>query len=187
MALLLRTAQQCRFYNHQRKVCQEALSLMTYPNRNSPVVFRNAYTTEAGHNDKAITKILYDGECAICMMEISVLKRFNKRNNLHFVDITLPDYKPSLYNGITYEQAMKEMHVVQGKQVFIKADAIRKMYDSVGLSWLSNFTRLPVIAPFCDKLYVLFAKYRLKRALKHCDTSKCSIKLKALKEEIEGR
>merc|ERR1712227_490236 len=88
-----------------------------------------------------------------------------------------------LYDGVTYEDAMKEMHVIEGDKVYLKADAIRKMYDSVGLKWLSNFTRLPIIAPICDKLYVKFAEYRLNRALKHCDTSRCSTKLKALKLE----
>ena len=84
---------------------------------------------------------------------------------------------------MTYEDAMKEMHVIENDKIYLKADAIRKMYDSVGLRWLSNFTRLPVIAPICDKLYVKFAEYRLNRALKNCDTSRCSIKVKSLKQE----
>ena len=131
------------------------------------------------------TKILYDGECSICRVEINLLQKFASKEHLEYVDITSPNYDPSLYNGVTYEDAMKEMHVIENDKIYLKADAIRKMYDSVGLRWLSNFTRLPVIAPICDKLYIKFAEYRLNRALKNCDTSRCSIKLKSLKQEQE--
>ena len=109
--------------------------------------------------------------------------KFAKKEHLEYVDITSPNYDPKLYNGVTYEEAMKEMHVIENDKIYLKADAIRKMYDSVGLKWLSNFTRLPVIAPICDKLYVKFAEYRLNRALKNCDTSRCSTKLKSLKQD----
>jgi len=143
----------------------------------------NNYSTQSGSEDLKKTKILYDGECSICRVEINLLRKFAKKEHLEYVDITCPSYDPILYNGVTYEDAMKEMHVIEGGKVYLKADAIRKMYDSVGLKWLSNFTRLPIIAPICDKLYVKFAEYRLNRALKHCDTSRCSTKLKALKSE----
>lgn len=187
MTLFFRIASRCSSNAFQRgRLGEQALCLTTLRCNDSFVVPRQCYATNTSHDNQATTKILYDGECAICMLEISVLKRF-KRKNLQYVDISLPDYNPSSFNGITYEQAMKEMHVIQGDNIFVKADAIRKMYDSVGLSWLSNFTRLPLVESICDKLYVKFAKYRLKRAIQHCDTSKCSIKLKTLKEEIEGR
>lgn len=135
------------------------------------------------NDDQSKTKILYDGECSICRVEINLLQKFAKKEHLEYVDITSPDYDPKLYNGVTYEDAMKEMHVIENDKIYLKADAIRKMYDSVGLKWLSNFTRLPVIARICDKLYVKFAEYRLNRALKNCDTSRCSTKLKSLKQD----
>ncbi|XP_050414673.2 uncharacterized protein LOC126828737 [Patella vulgata] len=133
------------------------------------------------------TKILYDGECKICLAEISILRRLPSKKTLEFVDITKEEYKPELYNGITYEDAMKEMHVIANEKVYVKADAIRKMYDEVGLTWLANFTRLPKIAPYWDKLYVKFAQYRLERALKNCDTGSCSVKLKALKGSLHDK
>ncbi|ESO85233.1 hypothetical protein LOTGIDRAFT_69227, partial [Lottia gigantea] len=106
--------------------------------------------------------ILYDGECSICQVEISLLKRLPSRQYVDYVDITKADYKPELYHGVTYEQAMKEMHVISNDKVYVKADAIRKMYEVVGLKWLADFSRRPTIAPYCDKLYIKFAKYRLE-------------------------
>ena len=149
------------------------------------VEHNHQYSSKIDNKGTKTTKILYDGECSICRVEISILRRFAKKENLEYVDITSPNYDPNLYNGITYEQAMKEMHVINDNTVYLKADAIRKMYDSVGLNWISNISRLPIISPFCDKLYVKFAEYRLQRALKNCDSSKCSIKLKALRDSIE--
>ena len=148
---------------------------------------RIEYSTKVQIEQKKGTKILYDGECSICMAEISILRRFFKTKGLEYVDITSPTYDPNLYNGITYEDAMKEMHVIADDKVYLKADAIRKMYDSVGLNWLSSFSRLPVIAPMCDKLYLTFSVYRLQRALKNCDIDRCSIKLKLLKESIDNK
>jgi len=145
----------------------------------------NKHSNTVENENHKKTKILYDGECSICKIEINILRKFAKKEHLEYIDITSPNYDPVLYNGVTYEDAMKEMHVIEDGKVYLRADAIRKMYDSVGLKWLSNFTRLPIIAPICDKLYVKFAEYRLKRALKHCDTSRCSVKLKSLKYEQE--
>ena len=149
------------------------------------VQFERPFSLSDDRRQTSRTKILYDGECSICMVEISVLRRFAKQTGLEYIDITSPDYDPSLHSGISYEEAMKEMHVIVNDKVYLKADAIRKMYDAVGLKWLSNFSRLPIISPICDRLYIIFAKYRLKRALKNCDTSRCSIKLIALKKSIE--
>lgn len=61
--------------------------------------------------------MLYDGECPICVKEISFLQ-FLQRNGadkVDFVDISLPEYDGSKYEGISYEMAMEEMTVIDEK------------------------------------------------------------------------
>ncbi|GFO06324.1 thiol-disulfide oxidoreductase dcc [Plakobranchus ocellatus] len=136
------------------------------------------------------TKVLYDGECKLCKVEISGLKWLTrKKADVEFVDIASPDYKPSLFSGVTYEQAMKEMHVVgpQG-QIYTQGDAIRQMYRASGLGWLASLTELPWLKDACDRLYIRFAHYRLQKAFSRCDSesNRCSIKLHNLRNKMRN-
>ncbi|KAK7503492.1 hypothetical protein BaRGS_00005413 [Batillaria attramentaria] len=132
-----------------------------------------------------VAKVLYDGECNICMKEINILKRVASKRPVDFVDITAPGYQADKYSGITYEMAMKEMHVIgaDGK-VYTQGDAIREMYRACGLGWLAAATQVPGIELACNKLYVKFAEYRLQKALDRCDSGSCSVKLKHLREKL---
>ena len=170
-------------YKHYFSRQQNLRFIQLSPSSHFKINLAAKHSTAFENENHKKTKILYDGECSICRVEINLLRKFARKENLEYIDITSPNYDPILFNGVTYEDAMKEMHVIEDGKVYLKADAIRKMYDSVGLKWVSNFTRLPIIAPMCDKIYVKFAEYRLARALKSCDTSRCSTKLKTLKYE----
>lgn len=57
--------------------------------------------------------MLYDGECPICVKEISFLQflKRNRADKVDFVDISLPEYDGSKY-GVSYEMAMEEMTVI---------------------------------------------------------------------------
>ncbi|TRY84748.1 hypothetical protein DNTS_027434 [Danionella cerebrum] len=59
------------------------------------------------------TRILYDGECPVCVKEISFLQflQRNRPDQVDFVDISLPEYDESKY-GVSYEMAMQEMTVI---------------------------------------------------------------------------
>ncbi|XP_005098995.1 uncharacterized protein At5g50100, chloroplastic [Aplysia californica] len=135
-----------------------------------------------------VTKVLYDGECRLCEIEISALKRFsNGKGAVLFTDITQPEYDPQGNGGVTYERAMKEMHVIAPDgQVLTQGDAIRQMYRACGLGWVAKATELPGIRSVCDRLYVHFAEYRLNKALDRCDGNSCSIKLQHLREKYRN-
>ncbi len=51
------------------------------------------------------------------MKEISVLQflQRNRADQVHFVDISLPEYDESKYEGVSYEMAMEEMTVIDEK------------------------------------------------------------------------
>ena len=50
-------------------------------------------------------KMLYDGDCPLCMREVNMLKKRDKdQHKIGFVDISSPDYIPANNAGISYEQ-----------------------------------------------------------------------------------
>lgn len=107
--------------------------------------------------------MLYDGECPLCLKEISMLKkRDNGQDKISFVDIASPDYEPEEYGGVTYGKAMGRIHgllpdgsVIQGVEVF------RRCYDAVGLGWVYAMTSLKPIERIVNVFYDIWARYRL--------------------------
>ena len=57
----------------------------------------------------------HDGECSICNLEIKAMKKLNKEDNVHWVDISL-DKVALTKAGLTYKQAMNRMHVIDENQ-----------------------------------------------------------------------
>eukprot|EP00105_Crassostrea_gigas_P024766 XP_011445134.1 PREDICTED: uncharacterized protein At5g50100, mitochondrial [Crassostrea gigas] len=112
------------------------------------------------------TKVLYDGDCPLCRVEINFLKLFfNKERKVKFVDITKNTFKAEDHLGITYEEAMGNMHVIgEDDKVYKKMDGIREMYRGVGLKPVATFTELPVVRPLADKMYDYFAANRFRLA-----------------------
>ena len=50
-------------------------------------------------------RMLYDGDCPLCMREVNMLRRRDKSTgNIDFVDISSPEYVPAENAGISYEQ-----------------------------------------------------------------------------------
>lgn len=50
-------------------------------------------------------KMLYDGDCPLCMREVNMLRKRDKdQNKIGFVDISSQEYSPTDNAGITYEQ-----------------------------------------------------------------------------------
>ncbi|XP_029291698.1 uncharacterized protein At5g50100, chloroplastic-like [Cottoperca gobio] len=110
-------------------------------------------------------KVLYDGLCPICVTEIRFLQ-FMQRNQpgkVDFIDISLPDYDAEKNKDVSYEMAMEEMHVIDGKdEVHRGIPAFAVMYSAVGLGWLGRLMMWSPVRPFMDKSYTVFAKNRLK-------------------------
>ncbi len=50
-------------------------------------------------------KMLYDGDCPLCMREVNMLRKRDKaQNKIGFVDISSQDYSAKDNAGITYEE-----------------------------------------------------------------------------------
>jgi predicted DCC family thiol-disulfide oxidoreductase YuxK len=111
-------------------------------------------------------RILYDSKCPLCLHEVSWLERRSKLIHcqpLALIDIAQPDYDPKSNQGITYEDAMKAMHVIRGDgAVFKGVPAFEVMYQAVGLGWIFWALKFPLIRSAADIFYALWARYRLR-------------------------
>ena len=106
-------------------------------------------------------KILYDGECPICMTEIRWLMRRNQSGVFAFEDITANDFDPSRY-GVTLAEVHAVLHGLQADGTMIKGFNVdREILRLEGFRTFAALTALPVISHFCNFGYYLFARYRV--------------------------
>ena len=58
-------------------------------------------------NQSCEIKLLYDGECPLCLREVNFLQKKDAgRGKVAFVDIAADDYNPEENAGIDFETAM---------------------------------------------------------------------------------
>ncbi len=121
-------------------------------------------------------KLLYDGECPFCRREMHWLQRRDRQGHLAFEDVTAPDFDPARY-GTTREELLGVIHgVFPDGRVVRKLEVFRQAYRAVGLGWLVAPTGWPVFGWVFDRLYVLFARYRVPLGRmfgRSCDSGIC--------------
>ncbi|KAG5522893.1 hypothetical protein RHGRI_034891 [Rhododendron griersonianum] len=58
-------------------------------------------------------KMLYDGECPLCMREVNMLRERDKQYGaIKFVDISSDEYSPKENQGLDYETVMGRIHAI---------------------------------------------------------------------------
>ncbi|KAJ8553818.1 hypothetical protein K7X08_024496 [Anisodus acutangulus] len=88
-------------------------------------------------------KMLYDGECPLCMREVDMLRERNK--------------------GLDYKTVMGRIHaILSDGTVVTDVEAFRRLYEAVGLGWVYAITKYEPIATIADSVYGVWAKYRLQ-------------------------
>ncbi|KMZ62760.1 Uncharacterized protein, mitochondrial [Zostera marina] len=109
-------------------------------------------------------KMLYDGECPLCMREVNMLRERNKiYNSIKFVDISSQEYSPKDNQGLDYETVMGRIHAILSDGTTVKdVEAFRKLYEEVGLGWMYSITKYEPIATIASLVYGIWAKYRLQ-------------------------
>lgn len=109
-------------------------------------------------------ELLYDGECPLCLREVNFLRRKDgDRGLISFVDIADETYDPDLHAGIDFETAMGTIHAILPDGTVIKnLEVFRRVYSILGMGWVYAPTRWPVLGPLCDRLYRIWARWRLQ-------------------------
>ncbi|MEL6438908.1 MAG: DUF393 domain-containing protein [Cyanobacteria bacterium J06621_8] len=109
-------------------------------------------------------KLLYDGECPLCVREVNFLTRKDAgRGIIKFVDIASLDYDPQDNAGIDFATAMGRIHAILADgTVITNVEVFRQAYESLGLGWIYAITKIPILGAIADWLYGIWADYRLK-------------------------
>jgi len=76
-------------------------------------------------------RMLYDGDCPLCMREVNMLRRRDQDNGkIDFVDIAAPNYSQSDNQNISYEQAMGRIHaILPSGEVIRDVEVFKKLYE----------------------------------------------------------
>jgi predicted DCC family thiol-disulfide oxidoreductase YuxK len=125
-------------------------------------------------------KLLYDGECPLCVREVRMLEKVNRKGRLAVEDIAVPGFDASQY-GRTFEQLMGSIHgVLPDGKLVTGMEVFRRAYAAVGLGWLVAPTGWPVLEPLFDRLYTIFARNRLRiTGRSHvCANGRCAVPAK---------
>jgi len=121
-----------------------------------------------------IVEVFFDGECPLCLREINLLKRLDRRNQILFTDIAASDFAADDYRK-SMNDFMSEIHGrLPGGQWIVGVEVFRQLYAAVGLGAIVSITRLPVVSHGLEWGYRLFAKHRL-RLTGRCTADTCQI------------
>lgn len=108
-------------------------------------------------------KLLYDSQCPLCMREVNFLtKRDAGRGLVKFVDVADDAYSPEANGGVEFETAMGRIHAILADGTVIKnVEVFRRVYEILGMGWIYAATKLPIVGLIVDRLYEVWADWRL--------------------------
>lgn len=108
-------------------------------------------------------KLLYDGECPLCVREVNFLKKRDAgRGRVAFVDIADDNYTPEANGGIDFETAMGRIHAILPDGSIIKnVEVFRRVYEALGMGWVYAATKIPMIGAVVEWVYGIWANFRL--------------------------
>ena len=119
-------------------------------------------------------EVFFDGECPLCVREITLLRRLDRHGKIHFTDIASPNFDAAAL-GLTWQALMDRIHgrlpdgtIIEGVEVF------RRLYAAVGFGPLVAMSRCPGISQLLDLGYLTFAKNRL-RLTGRCTDDTCAL------------
>lgn len=124
------------------------------------------------HAAATAIEVFYDGGCPVCLREVTVLRRLDRRDRIRFTDIDAPGFRTP-DPGPAFDDLMARIHArlpdgswVQGVEVF------RRLYAAVGFGPLVSMSRWPGISHVLDRAYAVFARNRV-RWFGRCSADAC--------------
>ncbi|CUS49331.1 MAG: hypothetical protein HLUCCO02_04775 [Idiomarinaceae bacterium HL-53] len=103
--------------------------------------------------------IFYDGQCPLCVREMTHLKVKDKDLKIGFEDILAPDFARR-YPDVDVAAANRILHGLQDGNMIYGLDVTHAAWSLVGKGWLTAPLRWPVLRWFADKAYLFFARNR---------------------------
>lgn len=146
-------------------------------------------STEKNSQSSWKVKLLYDGECPLCMREVRFLRKKDQgRGLVKLVDIAADNYNPKEHCGVDYKSAMGRIHaILPDGTILINIEAFRYVYEVLGIGWVYAVTKLPIVGKIANWVYSIWAKFRLsltgrpdletiiseRQSQGKCDSSSC--------------
>jgi len=107
-------------------------------------------------------EVFFDGACPLCLREITLLRRLDRRGRIRFTDIAAEGFDAAAV-GRTWQELMDRIHgrlpdgtLLEGVEVF------RRLYAAAGFGPVVALTRLPGLSHLLDLAYRAFARNRLR-------------------------
>ncbi len=123
-------------------------------------------------------EVFYDGDCPLCMREIDMLMKRDKRERIRFTNIAEASFDPASI-GLDHKTMMAKIHArLPGGELILGVEVFRKLYEAIGLGPIVALTRAPGVSQLLDLGYEWFAKNRL-RLTGRCETEACELPAKA--------
>lgn len=103
-------------------------------------------------------KVWFDGACPLCMREIAIMRRLDKRGAIDFIDVA-EGADPSC--PIDQRQLLARFHAEEEGQVLSGAAAFAAMWRAIPrLRWLGLIARNRTVLGVLEWLYLGFLKVR---------------------------
>jgi predicted DCC family thiol-disulfide oxidoreductase YuxK len=108
-------------------------------------------------------KLLFDGDCPLCLREVSFLRQKDAgRGIVAFVNIAELDYSPAEHGDISYAAAMGRIHALLPDGTILQDVAVfRRIYGELGMGWVYALTRWRPLEQIANFIYGLWANARL--------------------------
>jgi len=101
--------------------------------------------------------VWYDGACPLCIREIALMRRLDRRNAIRFTDISTP----AAACPIDRQLLLERFHASENGQLLSGAAAFAAMWREIPLLRpLGLFARLPAVLAILEALYLQFLKVR---------------------------
>jgi predicted DCC family thiol-disulfide oxidoreductase YuxK len=104
--------------------------------------------------------LFYDGQCAVCSLEMDHLRERNHDGRLLFVDMAAEGFDPAPF-GATHAEMDALIHGLRADGTMLRGvEVLRLAYEAVGLGALWQPTRWGPLRPLADAGYRVFARHR---------------------------
>jgi predicted DCC family thiol-disulfide oxidoreductase YuxK len=112
--------------------------------------------------EKPLVTLYFDGDCPLCIKEITFLKSLTPPKTVEYIDIADKSISFSAH-GKDCSTLMAEIHAKDSQgNWLIGMEAFRAVYEHTPYHRLFSMTKLPILKQIFDAAYLLFARNRLR-------------------------